>query len=238
MDQLIQLVELFKKSDITQHVLEKELSLFMGDRCEVYVVNDASVNTPQSFGIFTTPEFRSNGIYIKFFIDYNALMNFYVPEQLIAILSDIKNMKQKIIKHIFDFVKETEHNVVTRGDATSELLKIYLLTYNSLMIGNPSFLPSKEEILNIINKAENSGITDQDMEDLKINDIIPNEVVAEINKITHESDNLVSIELSLNGCELPTFNLGYQEVRELCNGNKTEYASKSIKYDYNPTTNQ
>ena len=235
--EIFDIIELYKKGSVTKYVIEKELSIFMGDRCEVEIVNDGSVSTATSFGIFTLPEMRSNGIYVKYLIDSETL-NFLNSEQLEAVLERLKGVQEPVKRAYFNFKRDTDSDVLTLNGAIAGLLKLYLLTLPALSIQDANFLPKESQILDIIKKAENRELSGQDLESLKINDTIPQEVIKHAKEISHDSKNIINSDLSKNGCELPTFNLGYQEVRSLCTGECRDYAHKDIKFDYRPTTNQ
>lgn len=241
MEQLANLVRLYKENKTTKYILEKELTVFMGNHCEVYIVEDSAPSTSMSYGVFVIPEQRSNGIYLMYFVDRSALFNFYSEKEFVLAMKQLKADQQKVFHEYSNFMKSTAANSVSFNEIFAEYLRLYGIIRASLQTSgtNNDFLPSDKSITEMVVKFEDGLANEQDVENLKINDVVPFKAIELARKFSEKSgSDEVNVIFNKSALETPSMNLGRQEVLELVNSETDYIGHKDIKYDYLPSTNQ
>lgn len=241
MQNLEELVRLYKEGRLTKYVLEKEFSVAMGNHCEVYIVDDAAPSTHMSYGIFTVPEKRSNGIYLMYFIDKSAIFNFYKAEEFIKAMMGLKSEQQKMFHEFSEFLRSTSANSVSFNEIFAEYLRLYSMGRPHLDVASigDEFLPGELYVSELIVKFDDGKASEQDVEDLRINDLIPARIIQLARDFAKKSgSDEVIIPVRKEADMVPTFNIGRQEVLELVNSQTDYIGHKDIKYNYLPDTNQ
>ena len=75
MEKIENLAAMYRKGDITDYVMERELSAYLGSRATVKITDSSSTNLGKSYCIMPLPEKRAEGFHITYFLDREAIRN-------------------------------------------------------------------------------------------------------------------------------------------------------------------
>ena len=243
-DNEIETLKLYKAEKITEFAFQQEFSNFVGTLAEVHVASNPSKNTASSYGIFVYPEKHINGVKLIYLIDKNVIFNgLYTESDIVERLDALKEFKQGIIKEFLKFCRKNRDTVVTLGKALALYLRIYSSTLDTLHIDGKDFLPESGKVLDAIVKLEDGIDVDENVESLIVNNILPKEILDVAEALIHDSPEgeiLTTVQFVTDGRELPSVNLGQQEIRDLCTGNFGigNRDHREVRHDYTPSTNQ
>lgn len=237
MEYMIQLISLFKNGKMTQFALEQEMALFLGGDCEVRIHNDPHATTVSSFGIFPLPEMHAGGLKVVYYIDKCALENFYNGEELMERLFRLSKMRQYYMKSYFKFISEHTNLAVSFCDALACLLKIYQSIITLLYKEGQDFLPDDITLNNIINSCEEGKFVDENLEKLRIDNIIPGEVIDAAKEMAHDSPDMIKTSIIFTNDDRASMNIFTQQRRTFCDGTY-DWRHKEIPDDFKPSTNQ
>jgi len=234
MENTIDYVTFYNKGDLTQFALEKELSLFLGDRCEVQIITSPNTNTANSFTIFAVPELRSNGFYLNVFIDKVALSKFST-EELLKALENIKVLKLMLFRKMNEFLRSSSDHTV--NETLGCLLKIYQLTLDAISTSTINTVPDREYLDTFIQKLEDGVAAPTDIEKLLVDDVICSEILELAKKISGNYKETMIPDMVIPG-EVPSFNLNRENIRSIAKPTLGDVQHHEIDYNYKPSTNQ
>ena len=73
MEKLETVLEMYKKGEVTDYVLEREMGSFLGNRITVKLAKDSKNTQTTSYCFFPFPEFLAEGFHITYFVDEDAI---------------------------------------------------------------------------------------------------------------------------------------------------------------------
>ena len=237
MEELINMLNLFKAGKITQYAVEKELSKFMGMSSSCQFANDSKNTHQTSYFIMPLVEKRVEGLHVIFLIDADAVLRVYTANEIMIALNNLLVKKQEILKRYNAFYRISSGNEVSRNAAIGFILSVYQSVKECLNV-NPDLkhLPNDAELAEAITKLREETATKSDIESYLIKELFAPEVMkfAE-EKISH---SIPGPKIIVSDEEKPTFNLGQQEILKHCTSTFGVRDHKEIQYNYKPSTNQ
>ena len=243
LEELQNIVTMYKKDKITQYVVEKEIAKFMGDKSHVKISESKKNIVTKSFGVFILPEKLSDGFHMTYIIDPNALLNIYTEEEFSVIMSRLRDKKQNILKKFHEFINDGKENDTSYGIALGFILDLYAGYMHLLNISTKSaeYLPDDDAIRIYIDKFSVGKSTREDLEKLSIEEFVSAEILEfakKYVKLAERSENDIVIRVVDNALDIPQYNYYYQHTKENCTSTFGIRDHKEIPYDYTPKTNQ
>lgn len=237
MESLESLISLYKKDKITDYVVERELSLFLGMNVHVRITTESMNAGGKSFVLFAIPEKLTEGFVITIFVDKYAIQNFYTAEEFEVLMNRFKKKIQTILRRYFQFLTENDNNDITYNYALGFLLSLYSLYRGDLIISNDSFLVDEADLLKLADKFSLGDVKKEDMEAALINNMINGEIAEFIKRYVRVSGELKFV-ITDDTDEKPSFNVWQKEILNNVTSSYGIRNHKEIPYDYLPKTNQ
>lgn len=237
MEYIKTVIEMFKKGKTTKYILEKELGNFLGLNIFVRLSEDCK-NNNQSFILFAIPEYKTEGFVLTYVLDKNALMNLLSTDELVDILDALKRKTQKIYKMFFTSVVENTNRDISRNNELGFLLNLYTQYSDVFEVSGKNITPDIDEILKLADVFNTEKGTDEDIENAIVKGILCQDIIEFAERCVRVGKDEVIIKLTDYHSEIPTFNLGYQELYDNCTSTFGVRDHKEIPYNYLPSTNQ
>ena len=227
---------MFRDGRVSEYVLERELSAFMGDLFHVRLSKEAKAQGPMSYSFFMVPERLVEGFKIVLFIDESAVMSFYNDTDIVETLVKLQANTQKILKKYAKF--RNEDRDISLNYSVGFLLNLYMDYKHDLsMDPNAPFLPSDADVLKYSDLFSMENATRSDLETLLINKYICNDIIDFVKeKYVHPAYNsaIINVKFADSEKEVPAFNLGRQQVLPFCTSTFGIRHHEDIPYDYTP----
>lgn len=242
MENIESLIKLYRKDTITDYVMERELTRYLGEDTTVRLIEKPNKNLNKSFCIFPIPERLVEGFHIVYFVDKDALKVSYDVPDIILILARVKSSKQDIFMAYNKFIRRNESSDISYGMALGFLLDLYLTFRISLDIRSDiDLLPEEEKIRDISVKANNGEYKPEDREALLIINALSNEVLEFAKKYVKTNPTNIGgprLVLVSDADMIPSVNLGQQEIMAHCTSTFGIRQHTEIPENYKPETNQ
>ena len=241
LEELQNVVAMYKKDKITQYVVEREIAKFLGDKVHVKISDENRNVVTKTFGVFILPEKLTDGFHITYFIDKSAILSFYTEEEFSVVLMRLKDSKQDVLKRFNDFLNENLRRDVSYNSALGFILDLYASYRNLLSIGAKSeiYLPDDDIVRIYSDKFSTEVATNEDREKLALEEFISPQVLEFVKKYVKIADESeIKIKFVDNATEIPQFNYFYQHTKENVTGTFGIRDHKEIPHDYIPRTNQ
>lgn len=235
------LIMLFKKDKITPYVVERELSNFLGNFCNVKLIEMTNHDVNKSFGFFACPERLVEGLRITFFVDTTAILELYTEDEVACICERLRNDVQKILRKYNNFIIQHVSQDLSKSDILGFVLNLYATYSGDLICGDKNIVPDIDEMLKLADKFSTGMGTEDDIEKLLISDMICREVLDYCQRQARIAESKEEIKIKVSDTiekEIPTFCLGQQEIRKYCGPDVRGKMHNEIPYDYTPKTNQ
>lgn len=237
MEKVESLLDLYRKEKITDYVIERELSSFLGNDVSVLFSKDCKNNIPTSFILFAVPEKLVEGLHLTLIVDKMSLLNNYSDTEIGMLFDKFKSEKYTIYKKYMTFLNENIDKDISFNYALGFLLNLYASYKNKLIFDNSSFLPSDDELLKYCDKFSMEEATSGDLESLLIQEFICPEIVDFAKKYVRQAKGELRIKTVENELDKYSINFGQQEIRKYAN-NCLDGWNRNIPFDYVPDTNQ
>lgn len=240
MEKVKSLVDMYKKEQISDYVLERELASYMGEKVHVIISKDNKNIVTKTFAVFMFPQLLSDGFHITYIIDVHAIKEFYNAEEFAVVISRLKDKNQKYLAKFNTFNKDSRDGVVTYGYALGFFLDLYASYMSELRINSESdkFLPEADEIRKYADKFNTETNDRSDLESLVLKGYLCDEATEFIKKYIHDSrkgeDGLVVKLVDDSIFDVPQFNLGQQELLKMATSSFGTRDHKEIPHDYQP----
>lgn len=229
-------VEMYRKQQISEYVLERELASFMGDKAHVVISKDNKNIVTKSFAVFLFPQMMSDGFHITYIIDEHAVKDFYNAEEFAVVMNRLRGKTQKYLLKFNEFIKDTKEQTVSYSFALGFFLDLYAMYMHELRINETSdnFLPDAAELKGYADKFNTETSERSDLESLVLKGYLCDEITEFVKKYIHESKNdNISIKLvDKNAFETPQFNLGQQELLKFATSSFGVRDHKELPHDY------
>jgi len=240
MEYIKTVIESYKKDKITNYLLERELSKYLGSGFSVKIANDTKANVNTTYSIFPVPELRTEGLNITVIFNKQAIMNLYSVDELAVILLKIADLKQKIFREFMRF--RSDSGEITANLAIGFLLGLYENCFKeALKVGSTGefFLPDSDIMFKYIDLFNTQSATAEDIESILIQGLIPEEAIILSKNYIRTYSNAPEVKIiDDSGRDLPSLNFGQQEIRKNVTSTWGVQDHAEIKYDYLPNTNQ
>ena len=224
-------LKMFKKADVSQYILEKEL----GEYLEGTVHISASRSKDSSFGVFIVPDFSSPENKLEYYIDIERMSTLFSDEEIIRILGNILSVKYKVLMKLFDFLKNPLMR--TKAMLMGQFLSFYADYRGKLDIVNDiDWLPADDEILRFSSQfLSGEKISyEEKTEELILGGYIP----AELPKKISENVGAFNFKVIDSDKEIPTENYFFMSNIEYVTSTFGIRDHKELPPDYLPKTNQ
>ena len=231
------IISLFKKDQITPYVVEREVAQELGDDCSVKIVKDPKNIATKSFCIFALPQKLINGFHITFIVDEGCIKNIYTDEDFAVVVERLKNKKQAIFKRFNKFLKETKNKDTSYNYALGFILDLYNVYRADLTVRDGEYLPDDGEMMKYADLFTMENGNKEDIESLLLGEFVCPEIIEFVKQYVKAGEFKEENE-KIFEVEVPTFNLGQQEIKKHVSSTFGIRNHKDIPYDYYPKTNQ
>lgn len=240
MEKIETLAKLFREGSVSEYVMERELSAFLGDRVTVSITTKSRSNMATSYCIFPVPEKRVEGFHLTYFIDRDAILTHYNPFEFGLVIEKLRKIEQDILFSYNKFLSRTAGSDVTYGMIVGYLLDLYLTVKTALDIKDGiSFLPSDGDVREKALKFQEGRYNANDIESVVIDNFAPKDALALAkNQIREASIGQPRIKFAKDVMELPAVNLGAQEIMAHCTSTFGVRDHKDIPWNYTPEHGQ
>jgi len=252
--ELAQLIELYKVDKLSQHAIEKELSLRIQEITEpveimIKIVEDKQSTTNATFGVATLPEFGLERAKVTVLIEKNAIKTLFTSEEMLLILINEALELQKVLRKYSEFNLKFVGTEITLDITLRFYLDLYKQTLENIFFKLPQigkkikekkFMVTPEEIQEEIELIDSSNERmDMIIERLKVKDHLPEIFI-------DEAIDLVSqIRASYAGGkgaeiidpEKPSMNTFRGKALTLTDRTYTNIKGKQISPFYKPNSN-
>jgi hypothetical protein len=253
--ELAQLIELYKVNKLSEHAIEKELSLRLQELAGpvdimIKIIEDKQSTTNSTFGIATLPEFGLNRAKVSILIEKNAIKTLFSSEEMLLVLINEVLEVQKILKKYSEFNLKFVGTEVTLDITLRFYLELYKQTIENLFFKLPAIakkvLENKsmvtpeniQEEIDLIDSARER--MDIIIERLKVKDHLPEVFIQEaISLVKHiRAGYTGGPGAQVIDPEVPSMNTFRGKALSLSDKTYTNMKGKEISPFYKPNTNQ
>lgn len=235
MARISELIKLYNEGGLTQHVLEKEISEYLGDRYICKIEDEEKAMTACSYFIFLIPEVRINGLFINVIIDKDILLSYYNDVYFDEILDNIKTFEQPVLRSFNILLKKRLES--DRADVIRKYLEIYDMIRPALIIEETPLIVREEDLESIFNQLDSNEKIDLIIETLKTKRMVPETITTYLENFLNidAEENIIHNEFN---ADIPNMNIVRTSIASFCNGKSIDYKHEEIPFDYLPSTNQ
>ena len=240
MEKIENLAAMYRKGDITDYVMERELSAYLGSRATVKITDSSSTNLGKSYCIMPLPEKRAEGFHITYFLDREAIRTYYTAYEFGLVMEKVARLEQDILLAYNKFLSKHFNSDITYGTALGFILDLYLTFKTALDIKDGiEFLPEDSKVREAVVKLQDGEYKESDLEALLVDNTVSKSVLDYVKKYVKEFDlGGGKILIVKDATEIPLVNLGAQQILPYCTSTFGTRDHKDIPHDYMPTTNQ
>jgi hypothetical protein len=252
--ELAQLIELYKVDKITEHAIEKELSMRLQElagpvEIMVKIVEDKQSNTNVTFGVATLPEFGLDRAKVTIVVEKNTIKTLFTSQEVLLILVNEIIEVQKILKKYSEFNIKFVGTEITLDITLRFYLELYKHTLENIhsklpeiskKIREKKFMASPEEIDEEIAMIDSANERmDMIIERLKVKDHLPEVFIQAAMDLVKEIRASYS---GGNGAEIidpekPSMNTFRGKALALSDRTYTNIKGKEISPFYKPNSN-
>lgn len=237
-EELQNTILMYKNDRATKYVMEREFAEFMGDKSH-FIISESGLKN-RSYVLMLFPIKLSDGFHITYIIDENIIKNIYSEEKIVTILSDIKDIKQNILRKYVEFEQETSETELSLSMALGFIFDLYLSYYGKLSFKevnemNVSILPDEEELQKIKDRFNLEEATVDDREKIVLDGYFP---VEGIDFCKENYIHKISGDIIINDKIDPVDrDFWFNQADALCTNTVPSRGHTEIPYDYKPDTN-